>query len=326
MKEFSVYNKRLAKKVPDLSSRFDDDVKIISYSQFSTYHKCPKAWELKYIKKEKDIAQESIHFVFGTAFHETVQYMLYLAYNKTVKEAIAMDYSEFMLDRMRKDYEKRMKKADEPFTTPEEMAEFYLDGIEIIKSIMKKRTVYFSTRQIELVGIEIPIFYEVRSCTNKSIRLLCYLDLVFRDKRDNEFLITDLKTSTKGWSKWDKKDFLKTNQLVLYKEYFSKQYGIDVDKIKINYFIVRRKIDENSEWPQKRIQEFTPTSGSISRKKILKKFTDFFTTVFNEDGSYNTDIEYIANQGNKGFNCTFCPYNKREDLCPTSKRVVCTRD
>jgi hypothetical protein len=44
----------------------------VSYSQYSMYQKCPKQWELAYIKGLRTFSQ-SIHTLFGTAFHETLQ-------------------------------------------------------------------------------------------------------------------------------------------------------------------------------------------------------------------------------------------------------------
>jgi len=46
--------------------------------------------------------------------------------------------------------------------------------------------------------------------------------------------------------KYQKADKIKASQLVLYKEYFAKQYGFDVDKIDILYFIVKRKLIEGA--------------------------------------------------------------------------------
>ena len=43
-----------------------------------------------------------------------------------------------------------------------------------------------------------------------------YLDLVFYHERSNKIKIIDIKTSTKGWNKWQKKDDSKQAQLLLY--------------------------------------------------------------------------------------------------------------
>ena len=60
-----------------------------------------------------------------------------------------------------------------------------------------------------------------------------FIDLVFYDERVDEWTIVDIKTSTKGWNKWAKADDKKKAQLLLYKEFFSKQFNIPLDKIKV---------------------------------------------------------------------------------------------
>jgi hypothetical protein len=40
-----------------------------------------------------------------------------------------------------------------------------------------------------------------------------YIDLIIYNKKLDEYTIFDIKTSTKGWSKWEKGDKTKHNQL-----------------------------------------------------------------------------------------------------------------
>ena len=47
-----------------------------------------------------------------------------------------------------------------------------------------------------------------------------------------------------------KADKNKTNQLLLYKKFFSKQRDIPEDKIDIEYLILKRKLYENIQYPQ----------------------------------------------------------------------------
>ena len=69
-----------------------------------------------------------------------------------------------------------------------------------------------------------------------------YLDIVILDEITNTLKIYDIKTSTRGWNKWMKKDENKTQQLLLYKQFYSKQYNHPIDKIEVEYFIVKRKL------------------------------------------------------------------------------------
>ena len=83
-----------------------------------------------------------------------------------------------------------------------------------------------------------------------------YLDIVILDEIHNTLKIYDIKTSTRGWNKWMKADKNKTQQLLLYKQFQSKQYGVPIENIEVEYFIVKRKLWENLDFPQKRVQKF----------------------------------------------------------------------
>ena len=117
-----------------------------------------------------------------------------------------------------------------------------------------------------------------------------YLDIVILDEVLNVIKIYDIKTSTRGWNKWQKKDENKTQQLLLYKQFYSKQYNHPIDKIEVEYFIVKRKLWEEAMFPQKRVQKFVPASGKPSMNKVGKKLSTFVESAFNEDGSYTTNV------------------------------------
>ena len=80
-------------------------------------------------------------------------------------------------------------------------------------------------------------------------------------------------------------------------------------------------IYENSDFPQSRIQTFSPASGKPTMKKTAMLVDDFISSVFNEDGSYNTNREYKAVKGFKGHNCKYCPFKMDFERCPKENRV-----
>jgi len=151
--------------------------------------------------------------------------------------------------------------------------------------------------------------------------MISYLDVVLRDKRTDEIIILDFKTSTSGWNKYQKADKTKTAQLVIYKDYYAQQYGHDVEKIKVEYLILKRKLVEEAMFPQKRIQSFVPASGKPTRNKIKREIEDWIKACFNEDGSYNTEREYIAIAGKNNKNCKYCDFAKNDSLCSKANRV-----
>lgn len=285
----------------------------ISYSQFSMYLNCPKKWEQEYVLNKREFSQ-SIHTIFGSCAHEVVQDWLVVCYNKTIKEADAMDLNENLKDKMAMHYSDAVNKTGEHFSTAEELYEFWLDGVAILDYLKSKRSVYFGTKHHELLGIETALDVPL----NKNLKFKGFIDVVIRDKRDGTIQIIDLKTSTRGWNKWQKADKTKTAQLLLYKEFYAKQFGVDVDLIEVDYIILRRKISEDYDFPMKRIQTFSPASGKPSRNKVGASLLEFIDVAFNDDGTYNTETEHIA-KAHSG--CKYCKYKNDPEICPVAKRI-----
>jgi CRISPR/Cas system-associated exonuclease Cas4 (RecB family) len=285
--------------------------KSISYSQMSMYLQCPKKWALQYRDGHK-VPSFSINMTFGTSIHETVQNYLHVLYNESGVKADAINLEEYFEDRFRENYSKGYKdNKNVHFSNPEEMREFYDDGLAILEFIKKKRGEYFSLKGWHLVGIEIPI---VISPDKRYSNVLFngFIDLVLYHEPTEQFVIYDIKTSTRGWGDKEKKDEIKQAQILLYKSFFSELFGVPEDHIDVEFFIVKRKIWEQSEFPQKRIQQFTPANGKTKVKKAKSSLTTFIDEVFNLDGSYKS-TEHQAQPGKS--NCNYCPYKDKKDLC-----------
>ena len=141
-----------------------------------------------------------------------------------------------------------------------------------------------------------------------------YIDFVLYDTELNKVYIYDIKTSTRGWGEREKKDDSKIAQILLYKEYFAKQFGFDVEQIEVEYFIVKRKIWE-AEYPIPRVQSFKPASGKVKRKQIMESFNAFIKDCFDESGKPIIK-SYLKNIGESS--CKWCPYRDKPDLCNKS--------
>ena len=288
--------------------------KTVSYSQFSLYANCPRRWKLDYLQGLRTYEQ-NINTCFGSAFHKTLQDYLEVLYNNSVKEADAMNLAENLKQALFDEYKQSLEKnGGRHYSNPQELSEFYLDGEAILNYFQRHRRVYFSTKDTELVGIEI----NLTTPLIHNIDFNGFMDVVTKTKSTGRYKVWDIKTSTQGWNKYQKADQTKTAQLILYKEFYAKQLGVDPDMIDIEYLIVRRKINENSDFPMKRIQTFVPASGKPTRNKIGKMFIDFIQNSFNEDGTYNENGNYPALACTA---CKYCPYASEELLCPKKERI-----
>ena len=255
--------------------------KSISYSQFALWEQCPYSWKLTYVDKAIPFT-DNIHTMFGTAMHEVLQEYLKVMYSQSIVEADKLLLNEELEDRMKKIFmEIRQKNGGEEFCTKNDMVEFYNDGLKIIDFFKKKRNQYFSKRGYELVGIETSLNYDLPN----NLKFRGFIDLIIKDTVRNRIKIIDIKTSTWGWNKYQKANKNKTDQLLLYKQFYSKQHDVPMDRIDVEYFIVKRKLYENTDFPQKRIQTFTPANGKPSINKVLRRLEAFMTECYDEDGN-----------------------------------------
>ena len=280
--------------------------KSISYSQTLAYNTCPHQWSLNYVKGLQEY-KPSIHTVFGTAFHEVLQEWLTIMYEDTVVKAMDMNLDSLLLEKMQTIYFQEKEKYGEHFSTSQQLSEFLQDGIEILRYIKRKRTDFFGTKYMNLVGVEIPLVHSIAN----NVFFKGYIDIVLYDSQDDRYIIIDIKTSTSGWNDYAKKDDKKLAQLLLYKEFLSKQFDIDIKKIEVKYFIVKRKVPDDPDYPAmgRRVQEFAPPSGPIKRKQATTALSTFIEDAFDENGQYNQK-DYAQTPSKS--NCMFCNYKATE--------------
>jgi len=276
----------------------------ISYSQLSMFSECPLRWKLNYIDKLR-VSEPSIHLLFGTAMHEVIQNWLEVMYNDSVKNANKLNLEQRLHDKMMELFQHDKEIYGKNPCTLEEMKEFFQDGVNILDFLKKRRTDYFNKRGYKLIGCEVPINVELK----KNVKIVGYLDLVILDEITNTLKIYDIKTSTQGWNKWMKKDENKTQQLLLYKQFYSKQYNHPIDKIEVEYFIVKRKLWENAMFPQKRVQKFSPASGTVSMNKVAKRLDTFLDLAFDDKGKKISE-NIIPTPSKKA--CKWCEFKNTE--------------
>ena len=289
-------------------------IKTVSYSQFNIYANCPKKWKLDYLDNLR-VYSQSIHTIFGTAMHVTIQNYLTVLFTESVKAADSIDLGEYLKQTLFNEYKQSLvQNGNFHYSTPTELAEFYEDGVAILKYFKSHRGQYFNTKHHELVGVEVAL----QAPLIHNVAFVGFIDIVIKDTRDNTYAIYDIKTSTSGWNKYQKADQTKTAQLILYKEFYAKQFDVDPDSIHVEYIIVRRKINPDLEFAPKRIQSFVPASGKPTRNKIGKMFMDFIQTCFSDTGEYNPTANYPAMESS---GCKYCMYRLQEELCPKKERL-----
>ena len=276
----------------------------ISYSQLSVFENCPKQYKLRYVDKlSKNVS--NIHLIFGSAMHTVIQSWLDVIYNKTATAADKMDLNTMLKDELISEFLKAQEKDEQAPCTKDQINEFFDDGVAILDFLKRRRGDYFAKKQWSLVGCEIPINVKIRD----KIRLIGFLDVVLKHSR-GRIKILDLKTSTICWNKYVKSDKLKAAQLLLYKMFYAEQKFVAPQDIDIEFFILKRRLYEKADFPQKRIQKFVPANGSVSLNRARKMLDNFVTSTFDKDGKY---IVENLNATPSKKSCKFCEFLDTED-------------
>jgi hypothetical protein len=282
--------------------------KTISYTQFSMWKECPFRWKLNYIDKNR-VKQETINTLFGRAMHEVLQHYLTVMYKQTIPDADSIDLPKMLYDRMVANFTESKSNGAEMSVSKDDMVSFFEDGCAILDWFVKNKTDYFAKRGFALVGVEVPIDVPIQN----GVVMQGYLDIVIKDTVLNRIKIYDFKTSHQGWNKWQKADKKKLAQLVLYKAFYAQQYGYDPKDVDVEFLILKRKLYENVDFPQKRVQKVAPASGTITMNGLLLELKTFVNTCFDKDGNYRTDVEYEKRPDVK--TCKYCDFKDRPDVC-----------
>lgn len=278
--------------------------KIVSFSQFSNWWTCPYKWYRDMVLKER-VFEESIHMSFGTAIHEAIQAFLVAHFNQSEEAARKIDVVTMFTEAFKREVTKKGIKH-----TQEEFNEFVEDGKGILAEFLAPANVKlrFPRDKFELVGIEVKFVSPIVNNVNLDARL----DLVLKEKLSGDIYILDLKTATNAWTAYQKEDFTKVSQLLLYKAVYSKVHNIPLSKIHVEFVILKRKMyeKENTNYEQTRLQSFKPASFQDNVLQVIKEFRNFVQYSFNADGQHNTTARFPKQPGKNRANCKFCAYAK----------------
>ena len=280
----------------------------VSFSQYSTFSTCPRMYKHQYIDKLGE-SSSNIHTIFGTACHEVIQHYLSVFYGVSKKQAGELNLDKMLLESMRKEFVKENEKMSEGTPcTQLELEEFFGDGRRIIEWFVKHVDKLYTKSGYELVGIEVPLNYEIKP----GVHFIAFVDIILREIGSGEIVIIDLKTSTSGWNKYQKEDKIKNAQILIYKKFYSDLFAIPMQKIRVEFQIMKRKLSEDSPYPIPRISKHIPANGKPSVMKAYDEFMVFIDTVFDEVGDRRLNIEYIKTPGKNKKNCKYCEFFERK--------------
>ena len=174
-------------------------------------------------------------------------------YNVTKKQTLQLDLETMLYNQMVEHFKKESEKMDEGMypCKKEELGEFFEDGKKDFILLFKKLDKLYTKSGFELVIEQI-----LNAKVKEGVNFVGFIDVLLKDKTTQDYIIIDLKTSTRGWNKYQKADKIKTSQMLLYKKFYSEKYDIPLDKIKVEYQILKERYNENFEYPIPRISKF----------------------------------------------------------------------
>ena len=280
----------------------------VSFSQYSTFSTCPRMYKHQYIDKLGE-SSANIHTIFGTAMHEVIQHYLSVFYGVSKKQANELNLDKMLLEKLRTEFVTEKEKMSEGAPcTQLELEEFFGDGRRILEWFIKHIEKLYTKTGYELVGIEIPLNYEIKP----GVHFIAFVDIVLREIGSGEVVIIDLKTSTSGWNKYQKEDKIKNAQILIYKKFYSDLFGVPMTNIKVEFQIMKRKLPEEAPYPIPRISKHIPANGKPSVMKAYDEFMEFINIVFDENGDRRLDIEYAKTPGKNKKNCKYCEFFQRK--------------
>lgn len=281
--------------------------KKVSFSQYSMWMKCPFAWKLNYLEGKK-IFDASLNTCFGTAIHYALQTYIERLYTDSPSAADSLDLKKLFLDKFNEELNTLKTKNPKFKCTDDEVTEFLFNGEDILKAFLNTATriKHFPNNKYEFIGTELPLDANLKH----NVEFIAFVDLILREKETGKIKIYDFKTSSMGWNKYQQADPAKYEQILLYKAFYSKKFNIPLTMIDVEFFILKRKLYENVDFPQSHIQLFSPLDNNPAVATSLTGFTQFVTECFTPEGEYNVNGNYPKIPGKSKKNCKYCVHYK----------------
>jgi CRISPR/Cas system-associated exonuclease Cas4 (RecB family) len=244
----------------------------ISYSQIRLYQTCPRKYYYTYVKKIPAPVNDKIYL--GIVFHTAVEYYL----NEKIKKNVPV--KERVLEHFAAEFDERQKEMNITWSdSPEETRK---RGLAFVRYFMNE-----IAHTIKPLMVEKELWADL---PNLDVKLKGVIDLV-----EEDFSITDFKTTTAKWSKSRiKGSYL---QVVIYRYLFEKSFGDVISQLKFNILYSK---NASSHIRQQEI--------SIKPKDVDYDYNKMFDVIkFAVDG-ITGEVFYK----NENFHCSFCEF---KDIC-----------
>ncbi len=250
----------------------------ISFSEMKTWKECPYKHKLVYIDELPHFSGNE-YTAFGTSMH--------LVCEKIIMDSDLDSYSIF-LSSFQEEIDQLSPDHIHDQALIEEMK---LQAKNICEEILPEIYLFFG--EFEVISVEESLYERIDEFDSVGRSFKGFVDLILKTP-DGCHHIIDWKTCSWGWDSRKKSDAVTNYQLMYYKNYYSKKYSVDKDKIKTYFALLKRTAKKN------RVEIVPVTSGV---KKIKNSLNLLEKAVINIERD-----NFIKNR----LSCKYCKFYKTE--------------
>jgi hypothetical protein len=259
-------------------------------------------WKLDYVDGHRRKVY-GVHMDFGTALHETIE----LFRCKHPDPSVTLDIAVFLFKEKFKYLHTRhldKYKAGEQKLDPG----FFLSAGE---QILRRFDECDELRTAQVMFNEYPLYDDIDRSDDLKIKFKGFVDLIVRtkDKRGNSILyVCDFKTCSWGWPREKREDKNLHFQILLYKHFVCKKFGLDPKLVRTAFVLLKKK-PKPGESP---IEWFPISAGPVSTQRAVDELNRDITELDSrlKDGTLKKNRKSCVNKfGDQ------CPYYKTP-LCP----------
>ena len=217
----------------------------ISFSEYKKWASCPYARKLAYDDGLK-LFHGNSYTAFGGAMHETIEHI----YSQEDPKSVIRPEQLFktLLE------EALSEPIDRIFSIETDMP---TQGARILENFTSEFESYFGT-SYEIFSIEEELYEK----TDMGLKYKGFIDMVVLDS-EGFYNIIDWKTCSWGWDAKKKSDPLFVYQLSFYKSFFCNKHGIDPDRVKTHFGLLKRTAKRDN------VEIFLVTNGKIRVRNAM---------------------------------------------------------
>ena len=251
----------------------------ISFSELKTWYECPFKHKLRYLDKLKGFVGNE-YTAFGNAIHDTCE--LLLTEGTDYPHAFFLGRFDSILGDLRKD----------GVPIKENMVSSMKDQARpLVDLVLPALEDYFG--EYEVVSAEENLYEPI---ANHDTKYKGFVDLVLKTP-DGKYHVIDWKSCSWGWDARKKNEKMVTYQLTYYKHFFANKHGIDSDKVRTYFALLKRTATKNQ------IEIFKVTSGQRKTDNAINLLTKALYNISNKTHPKNK------------LSCRNCEFYKTEH-CP----------